>query len=72
MGTLHEYESIPGRTPIANLADEAYAFDAGHRIALRSGELVAVVSSSGGSPSDTEALARQVADQLTGGGSLLE
>lgn len=64
MGTLHDYASLHGASPIAGLADEAYEFDAGHRIALRSGELVAVVTSSCGIPSDTEALARHVADQL--------
>lgn len=64
MGTLHEYASIPGASAIVSLADEAYVFDAGHQVALRSGELVAVVSCSGGIPSDLEALARQVGHQL--------
>jgi hypothetical protein len=64
MGTLHEYSSIPGAQPIVGLADEAYELDDGRRIALRSGEIVAVVGYSGGTPSDTEALARQVAEQL--------
>ena len=64
MGTLHEYASMPGANPIVGLADEAYAFDGGDQIALRSGELVAVVSASCGTPSDTQGLARQVVDQL--------
>lgn len=64
MGTLHEYASLPGANPILGLADQAYEFDHGRRIALRSGEIVAVVGYSGGTPSDTEALARQVAEQL--------
>jgi hypothetical protein len=64
MGTLHEYSSVPGAQPIVGLADEAYELDDGRRIALRSGEIVAVVGYAGGTPSDTEALARQVAEQL--------
>ena len=62
-GSLYEYSAIPGATPIAGLADEAYALDAGDRIALRSGELVAVVSYSGGTAL-AEALARRVAARL--------
>ena len=57
-GSLHEYAAAPGAKPIAGLADEAYAFDAGDRIALRSGELVAIVSYAGASALATEALAR--------------
>ena len=37
-GTLMEFETAPGADPIPDLADEAYALDAGRRIALRSGE----------------------------------
>ena len=64
-GTLHDYRSIPGAIRIVGLADDAVAFDAGRQIALRSGELVAVVTdsrSAGGSPNFTEASAREVAD----------
>jgi hypothetical protein len=64
MGTLHEYASLPGANPIVGLADEAYAFDAGRQIALRSGELVAVVSYVGATASGIEEWARQVAEQL--------
>lgn len=64
MGTLHDYASLPGARPIVGLADQAYAFDDGRRIALRSGEIVVVVGRSGGTLSDTEVLARQVAEQL--------
>jgi hypothetical protein len=62
-GSLHEYSGMPGANPIAGLADEAYALDDGSRIALRSGELVAVVRYSGVTAL-TEAFARQVAEQL--------
>ena len=62
-GSLHEYSALPGASPIAGLADEAYALDDGDRIALRSGELVAVVRYSG-LTALTEALARQVAQRL--------
>ena len=62
-GSLHEYSALPGANQIAGLADEAYALDDGDRIALRSGELVAVVRYSGVTAL-TEAFARQVAQRL--------
>jgi hypothetical protein len=64
MGTLREFASISSANPIVGVADEAYSFGAGRQIALRSGELVAVVSYAGPTPSGTEAWARQVAEQL--------
>ena len=63
-GTLDEYASLPGMRPLVALGDEAYVLDCGRGIALRSGEIVAVVGHSRGTPSDTEALARRVAEQL--------
>jgi hypothetical protein len=54
---------MPGANPIAGLADEAYALDDGNRIALRSGELVAVIDYAGATTL-TEAFARLVAEQL--------
>jgi hypothetical protein len=63
-GSLHEYSAIPAANPIMGLADEAYALDGGHRIALRSGEVVAVVSYTGASALVAVGLARQVAEQL--------
>jgi flavin-binding protein dodecin len=66
MGTLHDNSSTHDASPIMSLADEAYGFDDRHQIALRSGELVAVVSFSCGTASETEALARHVDDQLRG------
>ena len=63
-GSLHEYSSAPGAKPIAGLADEAYALDPGDRIALRSGELVVIVSYSGETALATEAFARRVAERL--------
>ena len=65
-GSLHEYSAIPGASPIDDLADEAYALDNGARIALRSGEVVAVVSYAGASALTVEDVARQVAEQLEG------
>ena len=62
-GSLREYAAISGANPVAGLADEAYALDTGRRIALRSGELVALLSYHG-APGLTEALARTVAVQL--------
>jgi len=63
-GSLHEYAATPGAEPISGLGDEAYALEAGSRIAFRSGELVAVVSCSGATARATVAVARQVAAQL--------
>ena len=66
-GTLHDYGSIPGAIRIVGLADDAVAFDAGRQIAVRSGELVVVVADSrsdGGSPTFTEASAREVAELI--------
>ena len=68
-GTLHDYTSIPGAIRIVGLADDAVAFDASRQIALRSGELVVVVAdsrSAGGSPTFTEASAREVAELIQG------
>ena len=62
-GTLVGYARTPGAVPIPGLADEAFALDNGARIALRSGELVAVVTSDATAPV-VEALARVVAAQL--------
>lgn len=62
-GTLIGFAAIPGTEPIVGLADEAYALDGGRRIALRAGELVALVSSTGETPG-TETLARLVAAQV--------
>ena len=66
-GTLHDYRSIPGAIRIVGLADDAVAFDAGRRIALRSGRARRVVAdsrSAGGSPTFTEASAREVAELI--------
>ena len=63
MGTVHEYASRPGAEPIDDLADEAYGLADGE-IALREGELVAVVRWSGATAAESVALARVVADQL--------
>ena len=66
-GSLHDYRSIAGATRMVGLADDAVAFDAGRRVALRSGELVAVVAdsrSAGGAPIFTEASAREVAELI--------
>jgi hypothetical protein len=66
-GTLDEYASLPGATPLDDLADEAYVLDAGRQLALRSGELVAVVTTSraaGSSAATAEALGRRVAELL--------
>jgi hypothetical protein len=64
MGTLQPYASRPGARPLSDLADEAYALGGGHGIALRSGEIVAVVRLLRGTASETRALARRVADRL--------
>ena len=63
-GTLHEFAALPGATRVLGLGDEAYLLDAGRRIALRSGELVAVVAASdttAGSPVSLENFGRRVA-----------
>lgn len=43
-GTLVSYGSLDGAEPVPDLADEAYRFDRGRQIALRSGEVVAVIT----------------------------
>jgi hypothetical protein len=62
-GTLHEYRTIAGAQPVAGLADEAYSLEGGERIALRSGELVAVVRYAG-DPAVTATIAHRLAHQL--------
>ena len=42
-GTLIGYEALAGAERVTGLADEAYRFDRGHQLAMRSGEVVAVI-----------------------------
>lgn len=71
-GTLAAFKTISGAHPVAGLADEAYAFDDGRQVALRFGELVAVVAGARGidgngvPASAVEALARLMADRIRG------
>jgi hypothetical protein len=69
-GTLVTFAKMAGARPVAGLGDEAYAFDDGRQIAIRFGQLVAVVAGARGidgkgvPATAVEALARLVAGRI--------
>jgi hypothetical protein len=71
-GTLVTFATMKGASPVTGLGDEAYAFDDGRQIAIRFGELVAVVAGARGidgkgvPATAVEALARLIAVRIVG------
>jgi hypothetical protein len=71
-GTLATFATMNGASPVTGLGDEAYAFDEGRQIAIRFGELVAVVAGARGidgkgvPATAVEALARLIAARIAG------